>query len=219
MLITEPNLREPRRLLRGAAGAHQGLTLAQSHDLNARLVLLLANQVGRLDVLKAAGRGACQPRRNPRMSELQYQSGFGNQFASEAVPGTLPQGRNSPQQAPHGLYAELLSGSAFTAPRSRQPPHLDVPPPAQRGGAPARPTSRCRTRPGRPAPPMGVDTPPNPMRWHPVPVPETGRWTSSTACTPSWSTATPMRRPASPRTWCWPTAAWSASSSTPTARC
>jgi homogentisate 1,2-dioxygenase len=46
-----------------------------------------------------------------------YQSGFGNEFATEAVPGTLPVGRNSPQRAPHGLYAEQLSGTAFTAPR------------------------------------------------------------------------------------------------------
>jgi homogentisate 1,2-dioxygenase len=47
-----------------------------------------------------------------------YQSGFGNSFATEAVPGALPVGRNSPQRAPHGLYAEQLSGTAFTAPRS-----------------------------------------------------------------------------------------------------
>ena len=46
-----------------------------------------------------------------------YQSGFGNEFASEAVPGTLPQGQNSPQRVAHGLYAEQLSGTAFTAPR------------------------------------------------------------------------------------------------------
>jgi homogentisate 1,2-dioxygenase len=46
-----------------------------------------------------------------------YQSGFGNEFATEAVPGTLPVGRNSPQQVAHGLYAEQLSGTAFTAPR------------------------------------------------------------------------------------------------------
>jgi homogentisate 1,2-dioxygenase len=44
--------------------------------------------------------------------------GFGNHFASEAVPGTLPRGRNSPQRVAHGLYAEQLSGSAFTAPRA-----------------------------------------------------------------------------------------------------
>ncbi|HTI96984.1 MAG TPA: homogentisate 1,2-dioxygenase, partial [Rudaea sp.] len=51
------------------------------------------------------------------MSGLQYQSGFGNEFATEAVPGTLPAGRNSPQSVAHGLYAEQLSGTAFTAPR------------------------------------------------------------------------------------------------------
>ncbi len=45
------------------------------------------------------------------------QSGFGNHFASEAVPGALPVGRNSPQKVAFGLYAEQLSGTAFTAPR------------------------------------------------------------------------------------------------------
>ena len=46
-----------------------------------------------------------------------YQSGFGNEFATEAVPGVLPHGQNSPQRVAHGLYAEQLSGTAFTAPR------------------------------------------------------------------------------------------------------
>ncbi len=46
-----------------------------------------------------------------------YQSGFGNEFATEAVAGALPEGRNSPQRVPYGLYAEQLSGTAFTAPR------------------------------------------------------------------------------------------------------
>jgi homogentisate 1,2-dioxygenase len=49
---------------------------------------------------------------------MDYQSGFGNSFATEAVAGTLPEGRNSPQRVAHGLYAEQLSGTAFTAPRS-----------------------------------------------------------------------------------------------------
>ena len=44
-------------------------------------------------------------------STLEYQSGFGNEFCSEALPGALPVGQNSPQKAPYGLYAELLSGS------------------------------------------------------------------------------------------------------------
>jgi homogentisate 1,2-dioxygenase len=47
-----------------------------------------------------------------------YQSGFGNQFSSEALPGALPVGRNSPQKHPLGLYAEQLSGTAFTVPRN-----------------------------------------------------------------------------------------------------
>ena len=52
------------------------------------------------------------------MTALQYQSGFGNQFSTEAIEGTLPVGRNSPQKVEKGLYAELVSGSAFTAPRA-----------------------------------------------------------------------------------------------------
>ena len=51
-------------------------------------------------------------------SALAYQSGFGNELASEALAGSLPIGRDSPQPVAHGLYAELLSGSAFTAPRA-----------------------------------------------------------------------------------------------------
>src|SRR6516164_2739816 len=50
--------------------------------------------------------------------EYAYQRGFGNEFASEAVAGALPAGRNSPQRAPLGLYAEQLSGTAFTQPRA-----------------------------------------------------------------------------------------------------
>ena len=43
--------------------------------------------------------------------------GFGNDFETEALPGALPQGQNSPQKCNYGLYAEQLSGSPFTAPR------------------------------------------------------------------------------------------------------
>src|SRR4051794_32416839 len=49
--------------------------------------------------------------------KLSYQTGFGNDFATEAVEGALPVGRNSPQKAPMGLYAEQFSGTAFTVPR------------------------------------------------------------------------------------------------------
>ena len=50
--------------------------------------------------------------------KLTYQTGFGNEFVTEAVDGALPVGQNSPQRAPLGLYAEQFSGTAFTAPRS-----------------------------------------------------------------------------------------------------
>jgi homogentisate 1,2-dioxygenase len=50
-------------------------------------------------------------------AERGYQSGFGNEHATEALPGALPVGQNSPQRAPYGLYAEQLSGTAFTMPR------------------------------------------------------------------------------------------------------
>jgi homogentisate 1,2-dioxygenase len=49
---------------------------------------------------------------------MEMLSGFGNEFATEALPGALPQGMNSPQKVPYGLYAEQLSGTAFTVPRS-----------------------------------------------------------------------------------------------------
>jgi homogentisate 1,2-dioxygenase len=51
------------------------------------------------------------------MADARYQSGFGNEFATEAIAGALPQGQNSPQRHPLGLYTEQFSGTAFTAPR------------------------------------------------------------------------------------------------------
>ena len=51
------------------------------------------------------------------MQQNGYMSGFGNEFATEAIEGTLPVGRISPQKVAHGLYAEQLTGTAFTAPR------------------------------------------------------------------------------------------------------
>src|SRR4029079_6620035 len=50
--------------------------------------------------------------------EAGYMSGFGNSFETEALPGALPIGRNSPQKISYGLYAEQLSGSPFTAPQA-----------------------------------------------------------------------------------------------------
>ena len=53
-----------------------------------------------------------------RSQPLAYLSGFGNEHATEAVPGALPQGQNNPQKCEFQLYAEQLSGTAFTAPRA-----------------------------------------------------------------------------------------------------
>ncbi len=49
---------------------------------------------------------------------IRYQTGFGNYFESEALANALPQGQNSPQKVPFGLYAEQLNGTAFTSPRA-----------------------------------------------------------------------------------------------------
>lgn len=54
------------------------------------------------------------------MKKLAYQSGFGNEFASEALPGALPEGQNNPLHCPYNLYAEQISGTAFTVPRKEQ---------------------------------------------------------------------------------------------------
>jgi homogentisate 1,2-dioxygenase len=105
---------------------------------------------------------------SPAGTGISYQSGFGNEFATEAVAGALPQGQNSPQKAPFGLYTEQISGTPFTAPRSVN-----------------RRTWLYRIRPSvahRPFQPMEsgllrstpfdeVPTPPNQLRWQPLPIP------------------------------------------------
>lgn len=96
---------------------------------------------------------------------LEYLSGFGNQFSSEALPGALPVGQNSPQKVPYGLYTELLSGTAFTVPRSE-----------------ARRTWLYRIRPSAKHrkyqrlerqldSALGAVTP-NRLRWNPAPAPQ-----------------------------------------------
>jgi homogentisate 1,2-dioxygenase len=95
-----------------------------------------------------------------------YQSGFGNELATEAIPGVLPDRGNSPQRVPFGLYAEQLSGTAFTVPRAAQrrswlyrirPSVLHAPFAEMDSG-------QLRGRFDE------VPTPPNQMRWDPLPV-------------------------------------------------
>src|SRR4029078_5968677 len=70
---------------------------------------------------KGAGMSTVRPQIAAGLSvgqgRVEYLSGFGNGFETEALPGALPVGRNSPQKCPYGLYAEQISGSPFTAPR------------------------------------------------------------------------------------------------------
>jgi homogentisate 1,2-dioxygenase len=93
-----------------------------------------------------------------------YLSGFGNEFATEALPGALPVGQNSPQHVPYGLYAEVITGTSFTMPRRenrrvwlyRIRPSADHPP-YQRidnGGLCAK---------------LAAPTP-NRLRWDPLPI-------------------------------------------------
>lgn len=100
--------------------------------------------------------------------ELHYQTGFGNEFATEAMAGALPEGQNSPQQPAFGLYAELVSGTPFTAPRSQN-----------------RRTWMYRIRPAAAHEPFAevdpglmrsgpfdeVPAPPTQLRWDPLPIP------------------------------------------------
>jgi len=97
-----------------------------------------------------------------------YQSGFGNEFATEAIPGALPQGQNSPQRAPLGLYAEQLSGTAFTAPRAqnRRSWLYRIRPASQH--PPFVPLTNTRIISDFHAMPP---TPPNQLRWDPIPLP------------------------------------------------
>lgn len=99
---------------------------------------------------------------------LTYLNGFGNHFESEALAGVLTRGRNSPQKVPYGLYAEQLSGSAFTAAR-----HVNlrdwlyrIQPSVKHGEfSPVAHSSLAGT------PFSHVHTPPNQMRWLPLPYP------------------------------------------------
>lgn len=103
------------------------------------------------------------------LADIPYSAGFGNEHSSEAVAGALPVGRNSPQRAPFGLYAEQLSGTAFTEPRAhnRRSWLYRIRPSA------AHPPFR-RTADGalRSGPFLETEPDPNRMRWSPLPLPQ-----------------------------------------------
>ncbi len=101
---------------------------------------------------------------------LTYMSGFGNDFETEALPGALPVGRNSPQKCPYGLYAEQLSGSPFTAPRAanqRSWVYRIRPSVLHSGRFEKADIGLWRTAPCR-----EVEVPPGQMRWGPTEMPQ-----------------------------------------------
>ncbi len=103
------------------------------------------------------------------MASEGYMPGFGNHFATEAAAGALPVGRNSPQKPPFGLYAEQLSGTAFTAPRHenrrswlyRMRPSAEHPPYRPYEGAPLFTAAA-----------LAAPLAPNRLRWNPLDLPE-----------------------------------------------
>jgi len=97
-----------------------------------------------------------------------YQSGFGNEFATEALPGALPVGRNSPQRVAYGLYAEQFSGTAFTAPRhaNRRSWLYRIRPAAMHSPFEPIDAGRLISRFD------DVPAPPDPLRWDPMPMPD-----------------------------------------------
>ena len=101
-------------------------------------------------------------------SAERYLSGFGNEFATEAAAGALPIGRNSPQQVPLGLYAEQISGTPFTAPRGelRRSWLYRIRPTASHPPYRRRDDGLLRSGPF-----AEVETPPNRLRWDPLPLP------------------------------------------------
>ncbi|MFE2230408.1 homogentisate 1,2-dioxygenase [Streptomyces kronopolitis] len=99
---------------------------------------------------------------------LAYSTGFGNEHGSEAVPGALPIGRNSPQRAPLGLYAEQLSGSAFTEPRGTNHRSWLY---RIRPSAAHPPFARAAQGALRSAPFTDCVPDPNRLRWDPLPEP------------------------------------------------
>ncbi|MEO8043101.1 MAG: homogentisate 1,2-dioxygenase [Acidobacteriota bacterium] len=99
---------------------------------------------------------------------LKYQTGFGNEFATEAVTGALPVGRNSPQKAPLGLYAEQFSGTAFTVPRAYSKRTWTY---RIRPSVLHKPFRQIENKLFRSSPFDEIITTPNQLRWDPIAMP------------------------------------------------
>jgi homogentisate 1,2-dioxygenase len=101
--------------------------------------------------------------------DLKYQSGFGNHFETAAVEGALPVGQNSPQKGLLGLYPELISGTAFTAPRgeNRRTWTYRIQPSVVH-----RPYVRLDNNLFQSAPFDSTEATPSQLRWSPLPLPD-----------------------------------------------
>jgi homogentisate 1,2-dioxygenase len=95
---------------------------------------------------------------------INYQSGFGNEFETEALKGALPKDQNSPQKPPHGLYAEQLSGAPFTVPQKNQLRSwlYRILPSVKHG--PFKSYKEFK--------PVPASATPNQLRWDPLPLPK-----------------------------------------------
>lgn len=102
----------------------------------------------------------------PTNTSLDYLRGFGNEHHSEAVPGALVWGQNSPQRAPFGLYAEQISGTAFTEPRdlNRRTWMYRILPTAAHGAYHRIDDGTLATAP------LSGPANPNRLRWDPLPL-------------------------------------------------
>ena len=100
--------------------------------------------------------------------DLKYQTGFGNEFATEAVEGALPVGRNSPQKAPLGLYAEQFSGTAFTVPRVHNKRTWTY---RIRPSVLHKPFAQIDGKLFKSSPFDEIPTTPNQLRWNPLQIP------------------------------------------------
>ena len=147
-----------------------------------------------------------------------YMPGFENDFETEAMPGALPIGQNSPQRCPYGLYAEQLSGTPFTAPRaSNKRSWLYRMRPSVQHIGDFTPLDLPRFRS---APTIGEsDLPLAPLRWSPAPLTgEPATFLTGLSTYPPAATST--RKSVSPSTSMSRARTWSTTISTaPTARC
>lgn len=107
-----------------------------------------------------------------------YLYGFGSQFQSEALPGALPVGQNSPKECPYGLYAEQLSGTAFTVAPSHNLHtwlYRILPSVCHR---PFAPYSRAASS----SPPSAFVASPNQFRWSSFPIDKGGDFVDGLQC-------------------------------------